>query len=128
MQVSEFDQVKASTAKELDSMLKRYQGLDAGLFAAQSKAAVEILQRSAHAAQKEMQLAIESRCSSVIEASHMQLSEVLDAFERCEAALRYNRVQRGVSDRRVRLQLQVERNDPGKGWGNMGRTHCASVL
>lgn len=89
MQVTEFDQLKVVTSKSIDSMLERYTQLDATFFGAQSRAAVEVHQRAANAAHKELHTKIEKACASMLESSHMQLTEIVHASERCVSFIAY---------------------------------------
>lgn len=82
MQVTEFDTLKVETAKDIENMLKRYKQVDATLFGAQSRAAVEALQRAANAAHKELKARIEGVCASLIESCQLQLKEIVDASEK----------------------------------------------
>lgn len=83
MQVEEFDRLKVATSKDINNMLERYKQLENTLYGAHSKAAVEVLQRAANAAHKELRSRIERACDTMLESSQSQLTGIVQASERC---------------------------------------------
>jgi hypothetical protein len=89
MQVKEFDVRKSDTARDFGCLLEQYKKLEQKLFDAESRAAVGILQRAATAAHKQLHARIEGTCTSILESSHLQLTEVVNALELYATALNF---------------------------------------